>query len=249
MSEMPEYTFQHVSLDFAGPFPNGKYLLVLIDEYSRFPIVEIINSTSSKTVIPILNKIFSEFGICEVLKSDNGPPMNGHEFAQFANYMGFKHRKITPLWPQANGECERFMRSIGKAIRASHAQGTSWKQDMYSYLRNYRATPHASTNISPAELFYGRSMNIKIPSVQIPSKQGDKHKKARQSDKKAKQKMKSYADTRRHAKPSNLKIGDIVLVKQKKDNKLIPPFDPRPHEIVSKKRNNDYSKTRRQANY
>ncbi|XP_053388040.1 uncharacterized protein K02A2.6-like [Mercenaria mercenaria] len=183
MSEMPEYTFQHVSLDFAGPFPNGKYLLVLIDEYSRFPIVEIINSTSSKTVIPVLDKIFSEFRICQVLKSDNGPPMNGHKFEQFANYMGFKHRKITPLWPQANGECERFMRSIGKAIRASHAQGTSWKQDMYSYLRNYRATPHASTNISPAELFYGRSINIKIPSVQIPSKQGDKHKKARQSDK------------------------------------------------------------------
>ncbi|XP_053380302.1 uncharacterized protein K02A2.6-like [Mercenaria mercenaria] len=235
MSEMPEYTFQHVSLDFAGPFPDGKYLLVLIDEYSRFPIVEIINSTSSKTVIPVLDKIFSEFGICEVLKSDNGPPMNGHEFAQFANYMGFKHRKITPLWPQANGECERFMRSIGKAIRASHAQGTSWKQDMYSYLRNYRATPHASTHISPAELFYGRSINIKIPSVQIPSKQGEKHKKARQSDKKAKQKMKSYADTRRHAKPSNLKIGDTVLVKQKEDNKLTPPFDPRPYEIISKK--------------
>ncbi|XP_053398170.1 uncharacterized protein K02A2.6-like [Mercenaria mercenaria] len=198
-SEMPEYTFQHVSLDFAGPFPNGKHLLVLTDEYSRFPVVKIINSTSSKTVILKLDSIFSEFRICEFLKSDNGPPMNGHDFAQFANYMGFKHRRITPLLPQANGECERFMRSIGKAIRASHAQGTSWKQDMYSYLRNYRATPHASTNISPAELFYERSINIKIPSVQIPSK-GDKHKKARQSDKKAKQKkMKSYADTRRNA--------------------------------------------------
>ena len=45
----------------------------------------------------------------QVVKSDNGPPFNGHEFAQFADYLGFKHRRVTPLWPEANGEVERFM--------------------------------------------------------------------------------------------------------------------------------------------
>ena len=29
-----------VSMDFYGPFSDGKYLLVLIDDFSRFPIVE-----------------------------------------------------------------------------------------------------------------------------------------------------------------------------------------------------------------
>jgi hypothetical protein len=32
---------------------------------------------------------------------------NGDEFRQFAEHMGFKHRKITPLWPRANSECEK----------------------------------------------------------------------------------------------------------------------------------------------
>ena len=38
---------------------------------------------------------------------------------KFAEYLGFKHRKITPLWPKANAESERFMRTIEKTIRAA----------------------------------------------------------------------------------------------------------------------------------
>ncbi|XP_053378512.1 uncharacterized protein K02A2.6-like [Mercenaria mercenaria] len=49
MSEMPKYAFQVVSLDFYGPFPDGKYLLVLMDEYSRFPFVEVFNSITGNT--------------------------------------------------------------------------------------------------------------------------------------------------------------------------------------------------------
>ncbi|XP_060556789.1 uncharacterized protein K02A2.6-like [Ruditapes philippinarum] len=138
MSDMPKYPFQMISLDFCGPFPDEKYLLVLIDEYLRFPFVEVLNSITGNTVIPVLDKIFSETGIPEIPKSDNGSPMNSHLFKSFAKHLGFKHRKITPLWPQANAECERFMKTIGKSIRASHVHHTNWKQDMYAFLRNYR---------------------------------------------------------------------------------------------------------------
>ena len=32
---------------------------------------------------------------------------------------------------------------------------------MYAFLRNYRATPHATTNQSPAELFMGERLTSK----------------------------------------------------------------------------------------
>jgi hypothetical protein len=38
---------------------------------------------------------------------------NGDEFRQFAEHMGFKHRKITPLWPRANSECEKNYEESG----------------------------------------------------------------------------------------------------------------------------------------
>ena len=34
-------------------------------------------------------------------------------------HLGFAHRKVTPYWLHANGEVERFMRIIKKAINAA----------------------------------------------------------------------------------------------------------------------------------
>ena len=76
----------------------GHYVLVVIDDYSRFPEVENKHSTSVKAVLSKLNRAFATYGVPQVVKSDNGPPFNGHEFAQFADYLGFKHRRVTPLW-------------------------------------------------------------------------------------------------------------------------------------------------------
>ena len=94
---LPSEPWSEIALDFAGPFPSGQYLLVAIDEYSRFPEVEIISSTAAKVVIPKLNSIFVRQGFPNIVKTDNGPPFQGTEFAEYAKTVGFKHRKITPL--------------------------------------------------------------------------------------------------------------------------------------------------------
>lgn len=59
-------------MDFCGPLPTGDYLMVLIDEFSRYPVVEIVRSVSASVVIPVLDKVLSVFGFPTVLKSDNG---------------------------------------------------------------------------------------------------------------------------------------------------------------------------------
>ena len=102
-----------LSTDFYGPLPSGEYLLVIIDDYSRFPVVELVRSTYANTVIPVLDKVLSTFGTPDILKSDNGAPFNSGQFHSYAENMGFKHRKVTPYWPRANGEAERFMKNLG----------------------------------------------------------------------------------------------------------------------------------------
>ena len=74
--------------------------MVLIDEYSRFPIVEIIHSLTALTVTSHLDTIFGIFGIPEVLRSDNGSPFNSKEFKQFSDYMGMKHRQLLLNGPE-----------------------------------------------------------------------------------------------------------------------------------------------------
>jgi len=177
MMQLTRGRWKEVAIDFTGPFPSGDYLLVVIDEYSRFPEVEIVTSTSARAVIPKLNAIFSRQGIPDVLKSDNGPPFNGHEFSNFAEYLGFHHRKITPVWPKANGEAERFMRSLKKCVTTAHTEHKNWKQELFKFLRQYRATPHSTTNLSPCEALNQRKLKTTLPEITLTNPLPRQHEK------------------------------------------------------------------------
>ena len=110
-----------------------------------------------------IQKIFSVHGFPRQFVSDNGPPYNGHDFHNYLHENGIQHRKVTPLWPQANGEVERFMRTLQKAIPTAHAEGKNWKTCMYDFLLSYRTPPHATTGVAPAELLFKRTVRTKLP--------------------------------------------------------------------------------------
>ena len=59
MTELPDRAWQKLSIDFCGPFPCGTYRFVVVDNYSRYPVVEFLTSTSASATIPKLAKIFS----------------------------------------------------------------------------------------------------------------------------------------------------------------------------------------------
>ena len=237
MTPLPSAPWKEVAVDFTGPYASGEYLLVVVDEYSRYPEVEIVTSTSSKATIPKLDAIFARQGVPDVVKTDNGPPFHGHEFARFSAYLGFTHRRVTPLWPRANGEVERLNRTLGKVIRTAESEGVSWKQQLYKFLRQYRATPHSTTNVSPSEALNSRKLKCELPELQTPM-QSHKHDAfLRERDAQQKSQMKEYTDNLLHAKPSNLKEGDTVLVRQPKKTKHTPPFNPQPFEVMTRRGN------------
>lgn len=230
MSPLPQGPWQELSMDFCGPFPDGDYLLVVTDDFSRYPEVEILRSTSAKAVIPHLDSIFARQGIPNVVRTDNGPPFNSEDFQKFATHFGFTHRRITPMWPRANGEAERLMRTLEKAIRTAVIEGKNWRQELFTFLRQYRATPHSTTGKSPSELLNGRKLKSTLPQIQHDLAPQE----VRQTDAKRKTEMKEYADRCSHAKNTDLSVGDKVFLKQPKQNKMSTPFKPEPLEIKDK---------------
>ena len=68
MSTLPGKPWSEISIDCRDPSPAGEYLMVVMDKYSRFPLVEVIKSTSAGTVIPHLDRMFSVFGVPEQAK-------------------------------------------------------------------------------------------------------------------------------------------------------------------------------------
>jgi hypothetical protein len=224
MSDLPTGIWQEISVDFWGPTPDGTYAVVMVDDYSRYPEVELVPSVSAETVIPVLDKVFSGFGIPRVCKTDNGPPFQGGRFKEYCDYMGCKHRRITPLWPQANGEAERFMQNIGKVASVAKLEGKNWKQEIYKFLRSYRNTPHPSTGKVPAELMFGRTVRTKLPSIADHGGiDAELDRETRMKDMLAKEKMAKY------------KCGDRVLAKQKKTNKFSAKYDPVACTVVAVK--------------
>ena len=233
-AEMPKGPWETLHIDFCGPLPSGEYLLVLIDRYSRYPEVEIVRSTKAACVIPKLDKIFTVHGIPYKIVSDNGPPFNGDDFDRYMKALGIEHDPVTPYWPQANGEVERFNQPLEKMLQAAEVEGKIWRQELNRFLLQYRTTPHCTTKVAPSELLFNRKIRGKLPSIEKKLVL-NRHKEARENEKKSQAYHKSYADNRRNAKESNIKVGDTVLVKQKRQNKLTSRFNKTPYVVIQRK--------------
>ena len=187
----------------------------------RKRIVVEVKTTASQYVLPELNNIFSLMGVPEELKSDNGPPFKGNEFSDFCDEFGVKHRKITPAWPQANGQVENFNKNLKRLIQKSFINNSNWKQELNSFLRSYRNTPHGSTKATPAELIFKRSNSSKLPNKFDQFEiQEEKTVKARRNDLESKNKMKEYSDKKRRAVNHSFKTNDKVILDQIKDKKI-----------------------------
>ena len=63
---------------------------------------------------------------------------------------------MTPLWAQANGEAEAFMKLLAKAVKAAKLEGKNWTEELYHFLFTYRTTLHTTTGIAPTQLLFNR---------------------------------------------------------------------------------------------
>ena len=90
MSLLPPGLWHTVLINFGGPFPTGKYLLVVIDVYSRFPEVAIVHSTSAKTAINKLKRILNlqDMEYRENCELTMAHLFTNHEFETFLEEQG-----------------------------------------------------------------------------------------------------------------------------------------------------------------
>ena len=155
------------------------------------------------------------------------------EFESFLRHNGIEHRRMTPLWPQANGKVERQNRSLLKSLQIANLEGKNWRIELVTWLAAYRSTPQATTDATPYFLMFGREMRSKLPelrreTVQVPLEE------VRDRDWSSKLKGKFYADSRRGATPKSIRVRDTVLLKAEKSNKLSTNFRPNPFKVVEK---------------
>ena len=152
---------ERIAIDFVGPKSSSttnKFLLVMVDEFSRFPFAYPTKDMSSNSVIKCLQQLFSMFGLPSAIHSDRGAQFMGKEVSNFLSSLGIAQTRTTPYNPACNGQCERTNGTLWKAVqlalRTNKMPITSWEFVVDDALSATRSLLCTSTNATPHERMF-----------------------------------------------------------------------------------------------
>ncbi|XP_062549944.1 uncharacterized protein K02A2.6-like [Armigeres subalbatus] len=235
--EMPQGPWEILQIDFFSDkdFGLGEFLVV-VDTYSRYIHVIEIRRIDADTTNAALSKIFEVWGYPLAIHSDNGPPFQSDKFVKTWEERGVKIRKSIPLSAQSNGAVERQNCGIKKALAAARIDKVNWRTALERYVHSHnKIRPLSRLGVTPFELLVGWKWRGTFPSLwETNAERSLDRTDIFEKDAVSKLKSKKYADIRRNAETSDVKVGDKVLVTMQRKQKSDPTFSAERFIIVAR---------------
>ncbi|XP_054274663.1 uncharacterized protein K02A2.6-like [Macrosteles quadrilineatus] len=172
--EQPSNPWERVHIDFLGP-TDGQQYLILVDAFSKWVDVIQTKTTTSTCTVQELRKIFSTFGFPHILVSDNGRQFVSQEFKNFMNECGIIHRTTAPYHPNSNGQAERYVQTVKKALKSMEEEKGTLQNKIQRLLMQLRQSPN-STGTSAYHLMFGRSVRTNLAII-VPTLEPNKYQK------------------------------------------------------------------------
>ena len=158
-----ERRFGSIHVDLVGPLPESrgcKYLLTIVDRFSRWPEVYPLKDISSTTCCSaFINEWLPRFGIPDTVVTDRGAQFVGGAWKDLMSSLGITSFSTTSYHPQCNGLVERMHRQLKGAIRA-RLSGTNWRSFLPLVLLGLRSAWHSGPEAAPAQLLYGSMLRL-----------------------------------------------------------------------------------------
>ena len=153
--------FERLNLDFKGPLPTAtrnKYILTVIDEYSRFPFAFPCSEMTTATIIKCLTQLFAIFGYPGFVHSDRGPSFMSKELKDWLHSKGIATSRTTAYNPRGNGQCERYngiiWRTVCLALKTHNLPIEKWEVVLLDALHSIRTLISTATNETPHDRFF-----------------------------------------------------------------------------------------------
>ena len=162
------HPFQKISWDIMGPLPvsskGHKYILVITDMFSKWVEAFPLRVTDSETLAKVLvDEIVCRYGVPQCLHSDQGTNFNSEVITSLCKQLGIERTRTTAYHPQANGQVERFNRTLESMLsKVVNENQKDWDAHLPKALFAYRTSLHESTGFSPFFVNYGRSATLPI---------------------------------------------------------------------------------------
>ena len=153
--------FERLAVDFKGPLPSvtqNRYILTVVDEFSRFPWAFPSKDMTTKTVSDCLDEIFSMCGQPGYIHSDNGPAFVSEELHKHLTKNSIGHSFSSVYNPRGNGQVERYngtiWRGVQLALESDGLEAKHWESALRTVLHSIRSLVCTSTNCTPHERLF-----------------------------------------------------------------------------------------------
>ena len=213
---------------------NNHYLLVIQDYMTKWAeAIPIPNQTASRITAELI-KVFSRYGIPDILHSDQGRNFESTILLQTLEAFGVTKSHTTAYHPAGDGLVERFNRLLLQMLRAYVQQHNDWEKYLPLVLYAYRSATHSSTGVSPFELMFGRcalkpplhtntAHDVTSYQDQLRAKLAQLYDFVELNNVQASSHQKHYFDQR--TQPRTFQVGDLVWLSIPTAGKLEPKWE------------------------
>ncbi|XP_018574611.2 uncharacterized protein K02A2.6-like [Anoplophora glabripennis] len=203
--------WSRVHADHLGPL-QGKYFLIMVDAYSKFPEVYPVRALASEVTEEKFRDAFSRFGLPRTLVTDNGKSFTAANMKRFYERNGIKHITTPVANPQSNGQAENMVKTFKNKIKAALLDERNKNVEMSvlisRFLLNYRTSIHETTKETPSKLLMGRNLRNRLDFLQEPRLQRNEAVSVNMRRAQEKQR-KHYSQSKRR----QFKVGEAVMVR------------------------------------
>ena len=109
---------------------GNEFILMIVDQFSKWvEYIPLPQQTAELTAHAAVNEFFTRFGFPFEMLTDQGRNFESKLFTQICKILEIHKTRTTPYRPSANGQVERFNRTLMDAVRCfkgrSHIAGST----------------------------------------------------------------------------------------------------------------------------
>ena len=162
---------ERLAMDVAGPYPvtsaGNQYCLMVGCYFSKwlecFPIPDQKATTVARKLV---FEIVARYGAFRELHSDQGTNFGSKVVLEVCRLFGIHRTRTTPYHPRSDGFIERSFRTLGRCLKAACRETKQeWDELVPLILMSYRATPQASTGVTPNMMMLGRQTRLPVQAM------------------------------------------------------------------------------------
>lgn len=227
-------------VDHLGPFVKSKrhnqYLIVAVDSFTKFIFLRAVKSTKVDPLTKFLDDVFGNFGVTRRLICDKGAAFTSKKFREYCAKYNIKLIHNATATPRANGQVERYNRTLLHAIASSTDDEERWDECLEQIRFGMNSTINAGTKKSPYEVLMGYKPKPKssayllneINTQVVQDNLTKIRKDVEATIVKDQERQKERYDRKRRPAPT-YEVGQLVLIKRS-----IPSNDGKSRKLLQK---------------